>query len=108
MKLEVRDTLECARRILARGWCQGARSIVGFDAGENEKVRHVAPGNEDQQCYCLYGAVLQASTGIFNAHAALAALSIEDSYVRWNDDPDRTHEEVLALFDAAMGANDEQ
>ena len=88
-------------------------------------IRHVADENTDKVCHCLYGALRKVvpmphSSDPFYAsrltayHTAVRDLALEmrlikrkvspyltpgqrDKITKWNDDPDRTHAEVLAL-----------
>ena len=115
-RTRVKRALWEARDLLAAGWCQERSESFGFPVGDYRElltrplvVRHVAPDNKRQRCYCAAGAVasvarpgriLEEAIGALRREGECACLPI------WNDDPDRTHEEVLALFDAAIGAHD--
>jgi len=65
-------------------------------------------------CFCALGAIgvvsgPGAEPGLWNGcHEALAhAVPNGDLYVaRFNDDPDTTHADILALFDRAIAAQD--
>lgn len=54
--------------------------------------------------FCLVGALGRAAGGLAGAHLAERILSDElmDYAPDWNDDPERTHEEVIAVLDAAI------
>ena len=126
MKLEVREALQAARDLIANGWCQNRFSCMDLPVGDYRElpymsvfVRHVAPGNVRQKCYCVMGALRAVTAERWDreddeeqplfcaAYEELQALRPSAYLDLWNDDPDRTHEEVLALFDAAIGGDDE-
>lgn len=99
------DTLRAARALIAepRCWNQG---------------RYVS--RTDDNCLCAAGAINRVETGftypvspISTAMPALAQTVIDRSdamrprlavtvIAGWQDHPDRTHDEVLAAFDAAI------
>jgi hypothetical protein len=55
--------------------------------------------------YCLSGALLKAYTGAERAAAFRAALAVTGGAIEdWNDDPDRTFEEVLRVAEIADAA----
>lgn len=86
----VRETLIEARRLIAeKGWIQ--RDL------------------ESPQGFCLMGALLAASAGapptrtaLLSARNALLRALASDSLVLWNDAPERTAADVLALLDTAI------
>lgn len=92
------EILTEARRILTPpgAWRQGG-SIFGADS--------------DGKC-CANAALYVAQGGLeadrtearLAARALLLAVVRTDALVTWNDEPDRTQEEVLAVFDRAIGA----
>ena len=68
---EVENVLREARALVENGWCQGRFSCRYWPVGDYREhldmplvVRHVAPGNERQQCYCLTGAVASATSSV--------------------------------------------
>ena len=103
--MSVAATLAEARKLIAQGWTQGT-----FRNGERGK-----------HCYCLAGAVVTVNIpnlGALDAEAyadspGIGALSdclgrrvysvyALDRLTEWNDAPDRTQEDVLALIDRAI------
>jgi hypothetical protein len=111
---DVKDVLREARALVENGWCQGRFESFGFAVGTYYRrsanpvtVRHVAHGNERLRCYCVTGALSSVASSedvLEEAVGALQRAGGECTWLPdWNDFPRRTHEEVLALFDAAMG-----
>jgi hypothetical protein len=95
--MSVAATLAEARKLIAQGWTQG-------------KCKRVVDGVE---CWCLLGAMGQAAPDYKPRELAFAALFLslgdDDLYLssssnltEWNDAPDRTQEDVLALIDRAI------
>lgn len=88
-----RKELIKARRLIARGWCQGqAREQRLF-------------GNS----YCTLGALAKAAGRNYYSGKAFGAIQSEvlkqdyaSGIVTWNDAPGRTQQEVLDLFDRAI------
>ena len=79
--IEVKDVLREARTLIENGWCQGWSGSVGIPVGDygelpdkHLRVRHVAPGNEDQRCYCLTGALADVAGG----HRELSLIHISE------------------------------
>lgn len=98
------EVLQAARWILENvGWCQGSYykdkngSVVGLSARYNP---------ENVACACALGSIYLVEAddphSIDNAITALAEASKLDSIADFNDDPVRTKEEVLNLFDRAI------
>ena len=95
--MSVAQVLTEARKLIAQGWTQG-------------EYKRVVDGVE---CYCLSGAIHQAAPydnprGLEFA-ALFLSLRADDFYLssssnltEWNDAPDRTQEDVLALIDRAI------
>lgn len=101
------EILRAGRARIERGWCQGAfaRDANGHD---------VLSRSPRARAWCTSGAVefdsRPMSAGAFAAHVALCAALpadwIEDGAASWNDAPGRTQAEVLALYDAAIAAEE--
>ena len=103
------DLLSCAGDLVRRGWTQhaDARSAEG-DA--------VEPWDDAAAAWSLLGALVaaleeQGESGrelplvqLASALDELAGLIDDDSLSRWNDDPSRRQEEVVAVLDAAAVA----
>lgn len=101
------DTLRKARALVERGWTQGtsARDLSGNGLPEYDS--HAV-------CWCITGALTairasrhrtdQEREDELNARRALSTALIRQSanfiaLTAWNDDPSRTKNEVLKLFD---------
>lgn len=92
---EVVEALKEAKALVAAGWVQGR--------------------DHDESGYCTVGAVYAAAPpgGIFS-HATMHTMAVTEPLLkaakvhsvywlrRWNDTPERTQSEVLALFDRAI------
>ena len=115
------ETLLAARRLLSApgAWTVGtyAKNSKGFD---------VLPGDEAATCWCALGAIYRATqcspderTNDPDVVDAAEALVIAGGLppgdrrsnnsptvvvFRWNDEPGRTQDEILALFDRAIEA----
>ena len=86
----VRDCLIEGRKLVERGWCQGA-----FQKGER---------------VCILGSFIddvEMSRQALRAIASAIGRPGADAcaVVRWNDHKGRTQEEVLAAFDRAIAAS---
>lgn len=93
MKTEV-EKLKAARALIEKGWTQKwfARDAAG-DVCNSSSPNAV--------CWCVIGAC--HATGIPDDTIAYMARTQKIAYLpRWNDAPDRTQAEVLALFDKAI------
>ena len=101
-------TLRAARELLSKPgtWTQG---VMARDASGQKSQ---APWSPHAVCWCLEGAIQRASDATrFEARTATprdVLLAIEKEVgqkaARWNDDPSRTQEEVLALLDRMIAA----
>ena len=84
-----------------RYWCKGAFSRGWF----NVPVR---AQSQTARRFCAHGAILRAARElrlpISGALEVLEARTGGPSLQDWNDDPRRTHAEVLGVFDAAIDA----
>ena len=91
------DGLIAARVRIAQGWCQRwwARDRLGLE---------VHSGSPEACYWCAAGAV-NSTTNDFNvrgrAEAALNKVLGQDVRI-WNDQPERTQAEVLALYDLTI------
>lgn len=97
-------TLKAARELLSKpgAWTQG---VMARDAS---RQRGVAPLDSAAACWCLEGAVGKASfdtrfepgrTATPTQVLKVIETELGQKASRWNDDPARTQEEVLALLD---------
>lgn len=98
----VLEILERARELIAtpERWMQmvGARKANG---------EHANWGASDAVCHCLYASLCVVSGDVFDdetEQAIVDAFGLEDigAVIRWNDAPERTHVEVLALLDTTI------
>lgn len=107
----VADVLDAAADLLSKpgAWTQGA---YARDADGNDLV-----SNDDgvvvplqAVCFCLYGAVayVEGET-ISESKAGQFLEGLNVSAIEWNDDPERTQDEVVAkLREAAQASRQEQ
>jgi hypothetical protein len=98
----VRVLEEARRLLLEKGWTQGtfARDRKG-DAIEFDSPRAA--------CFCTSGAIMRVGespdrSAEFYAFRALRKFLGDQTIAEWNDDPRRTREDVLGLFDRAIAA----
>lgn len=95
-----------AREALVRkGWTQG---LYARDASHSQ----VTPDDEYAVCFCSMGAVYRyipksdKKRTAYHIHALFACvLNIDPTELHmgeWNDDPKRTKEDVLSLYDKAI------
>lgn len=105
--MSVKKILQKARKLIAKGWTQGAfaRNDRGWSVGNN---------SPDAQCFCAVGAIRTAAGWDGNApmgeyrealSAVRAATGSRLPIPSWNDNAKRTKEDVLAAFDKAIEAS---
>lgn len=82
-------------------WTQGK---YARDA-EGHALDHSKDGFAGAVCYCAVGA-LWAAAGSFDEAAVSRVRDAAGTHILhpWNDDPERTHPEVMAAFDRAIAA----
>ena len=101
---DLRDILTAARDLVSKGWTQDAM-----------KMKHIG---ESHFSYCATGAISAAVHKRHSPHAtwrsrkigsevraaidALRCITGQYSLTYWNDHPDRTQEQVVHVFDAAI------
>ena len=98
---QVIDALVRARGLVERGWCQGwfARDADGYE------VAAVSP----QACrFCALGAIRHATNVFVEGDNCIRLVlraggneALGDLFT-WNDAPERTQADVLALYDRAI------
>lgn len=93
--IEARKLIEKPERWIQHDYARDA------DGGE------VTPDDSDATCFCMLGALARSAHAMeHEAHRLPAALVLSTTVGgrvhHWNDDPDRTHAEVLAAFDRAI------
>jgi hypothetical protein len=106
------ELLNEVKKLLAAGWCQGAYCRSGLG-------REVSLQSPWGKCWCPSGAVWTAAKrlgirdkrhpAVLRAFAVLIELCREQDYKNfeheltdWNDAPERTQAQVLALLDTAI------
>lgn len=109
-------TLTDARDLLRTGWTQGVMSRD--TTGTSTAITH---GTGPAICWCAYGAVRHAAANHLEAFpvrvlewvlnqttppvvysSTAFSRPIEWSLIGWNDEPERTLQQVLDLFDLAI------
>lgn len=102
--MTTKEVLIAARAKIAKPeqWIQGyyAKDADGKEAN---------PFSTEATCYCVLGALIASVTDGFICSNAADAIrdQIDCPISTWNDDPSRTHAEVLAVFDRAIEAVEE-
>lgn len=95
--------LKEARELVSRGWTQGfyARGHYGSP---------VSVDSNSAICFCALGAVVRIGNDNFNfirAKDVLTANLVDfDSVISFNDHPDTKFDDVIALFDRAIKAQE--
>lgn len=95
----VKEVLRAAQRKIAKpeAWCKGR---FATDA----KGEDIASRSTDAASWCMRGAICAVSSSDHDATCArelLERVTGARNLAHWNDDPGRTHAEVLAAFDRA-------
>lgn len=109
-----RKVLIRTKELLSKGWCKSRYHLTVKEqlAGRwNGACPNPNEINFDR--YCLMGAVYQAAEDVnYSGSTSVIALMIRQAIgcktaiTHWNDHPDRTKEEVLAVVDKAITVND--
>lgn len=79
-----------------------------YGLARNSLGQAIWPEHSDAACWCLAGAIIaetffEGGTGTDAAHLIRSEIGLGGSITNWNDDPKRTHAEVLALLDRVIG-----
>lgn len=87
--------LRAARELIARPgtWTQGYYA-------RNARGQNVQVTSKNAVCWCLVGAVERVGGG--DLEIEMLALAIDDSPPDWQDEPCRTHAEVLDVLDKTI------
>jgi hypothetical protein len=81
-----------ADRLERMGWCQGS-----FAQDKNDQS--VPPDDEEACSFCAVGAMRAVGQNVLIGRAIHAlSLAASRTITRWNDDPGRTKDEVIALM----------
>lgn len=89
----IRSILRQGRARVERGWCQN----------HYEQHRRWYEFGKPKASYCLLGAINEDEDAIIPLlHAIGLPFGDFEDLWEWNDAPERTKEEVLAVFDAAL------
>ncbi len=95
----VLDVLVDARGLVQAGWTQGAYA-------RNAAGKCTIPSDSDAVSFCALGALaklVSRESWLFTpARKALESALGTTAVSEWNDEPGRTREEVLAVFDGAI------
>ena len=93
------EILLAARAKVEAGWCQGIYTEA-MDAAGNV----VDPTSDDACRWCMLGGIKAVADNYHQVHAAYEFLkqAIPSGPVAWQENPERTHSEVLAAFDRAV------
>lgn len=78
--------------------------------------KRIGPLNDEATCWCVLGAVrrvtkLPEDSAYFTVVTSAIAAQLPEGAPRihkWNDDPSRTHADVLALLDKAIAAEEQK
>lgn len=87
------------RLLVEKGWTQAvmARDSAGYSVSEDD---------DRATCFCLYGALwrtAQNQDGLRNSVRDALHDATGGNFVKWNDAPGRTKDEVLALIRRVKG-----
>ena len=96
--MKTKEILKGARGRIEQGWCQKA------SARDAQGTRVLAMCSSAVK-WCAIGAIdaeMQHEDGYHNPISTIARVAGTDNVAQWNDSPDRTQEEVLAVFDKAI------
>jgi hypothetical protein len=97
------EVLKAARELIATPdkWSQGAMA-------RNADGRPVWAAANDAVCFCAEGAIQRAGAGMFNRAFNVVVDLVEtgDPLHRFNDASTTSHEDILALFDRAIAAEE--
>lgn len=96
------DYLKQAKVLVANGWCQGSYT----------RDSHGTPSHfsRTSASWCIQGSVIEAcrlsdsnmTEEVLDLLREAIGLEHWDLISKWNDEKDRTQEEVLQVFDAAI------
>lgn len=104
------DYLIEAKSFIEKGWCRRAFAM-------DTKGNHVSINNPNVVAYCVRGAIYKAvdywvgiSTQVNEQKYVKAEQCFdylrralgEDKLIRWNDDPNNTHQKVITAFNDAI------
>ena len=90
--MKASESLLKARELVAAGWCQ-------FDNALDNKGRSLRWPFANAVCFCINGALL-ATQGGYEAQRFLE-MELGEEFYEWNDEPERTHLEVVEALERA-------
>jgi hypothetical protein len=98
-----KDQLEAVYKLIEKpeNWTQGAyarRADGTAILGDS----YVCVTHTEAHSRCIFGAGMACDIGTYSMSAALHGLSGQPNLASWNDAPERTHAEVLALLKSAI------
>lgn len=94
-----------ARQKISEGWTQRAYARMSNEVDDGGKV---SADSRLATCWCVMGALVAVTPDLVRYDQALDTIMgiIGEKHtgdiIDWNDDPARTQEEVLELFDRAI------
>ena len=92
------EELKAARQLIEQGWCKGVFA-------QNNHYLPVDCKSEEACRFCALGALRRVSYWFdLRSEQALAEALGTHKIGEWNDDPARTKEDVLAVYDKAIAA----
>lgn len=100
--LSVGSVLKTARDLVQTGWCQNAYEMEGRDLVKRFDILGALEAGAQGQPYRVY------NSARFAVVEAILEANFDGEYVGddvivdWNDDPKRTQEEVVAMFNRAI------
>lgn len=105
----VADVLDAAADLLSKpgAWTQGAyaRDADGKDVNPTERVYRPTSAT----CFCIYGAIAAVCDGNITLWARISPHNLGLPDTGWNDEAERTQDEVVSkLREAAQAAREAQ
>lgn len=98
----IKEALVEVRGLLAKGWCQGHYAVDSSGVP-------VHPYNKAACAFCIHGACEKVlGKDERKVLTPLRSALGEFTLAEWNDRPDRTQAEVLALFDKVIATQPEE
>ena len=93
------DILKAARETLS----DPARWTKGVFARDSEG-HSCSPCTPFAVCWCLFGAIRKAGNNVSTkaVDAMCSLIPVTGSHAAWQDEPERTHQEVLDLLDTSI------
>ena len=90
-----KDILKRARETIKQGWCQGANA-------RDEQNTPVPVLCDSAVKWCVIGAIFRQRKNAHMLCDRVRDAADAKNLVSWNDDPNRTQADVLAVFDKVI------